>query len=104
MLTDFVKKWGAKKLVLSASDIICVLMSAFLALFLTSNNSVYHFIDDATSVEKTAIYLFSALLVIPIFRYYQLYKHKFFLRSGEQILLILKGLLINSIFIVLLIF
>jgi undecaprenyl-phosphate galactose phosphotransferase len=104
MFTDFVKKWGAKKLILSASDIICVLMSAFLALFLTSNNSVYHFIDDATSVEKTAIYLFSALLVIPIFRYYQLYKHKFFLRAGEQILLILKGLLINSIFIVLLIF
>ena len=104
MFTDFIKKWGAKKLILSVSDLSCTLMASFFALFLTSDNSLNHFADDASSTEKTLIFLFSSFLIIPIFRYYQLYKHKFFLRFGEQILLILKGLLINSIFVILLIF
>ncbi len=103
MFDDFIKKWGAKKLILSVSDIFCTLVAFILALYLTSPAlSVY--IQDPTFFEKIAIFLIGAFLIIPIFRYYQLYKHKYFLRKGEQTLLILKGLLINSIFIILCIF
>ncbi len=103
MLDDFIKKWGAKKLILSVSDIMCTSAAFILALYLTAPGlDVY--ISEITFVEKLLIFLAGAVLIIPIFRYYQLYKHKYFLRIGEQTLLILKGLLINSIIIIIAIF
>ncbi len=103
MLDDFIKKWGAKKLILSVSDIMCTSVAFILALYFTAPGlDVY--ITEVTFVEKLLIFLAGAVLIIPIFRYYQLYKHKYFLRVGEQTLLILKGLLINSIIIILAIF
>jgi len=103
MLDEFIKKWGAKKLILSVSDIICTSVAFILALYFTAPGlDVY--ITEVTFIEKLVIFLAGAVLIIPIFRYYQLYKHKYFLRVGEQTLLILKGLLINSIIIILAIF
>ena len=103
MLDDFIKKWGAKKLILSVSDIMCTSVAFILALYFTAPGlDVY--ITEVTFIEKLVIFLAGAVLIIPIFRYYQLYKHKYFLRVGEQTLLILKGLLINSIIIILAIF
>ena len=103
MLDDFIKKWGAKKLILSVSDIMCTSAAFILALYFTAPGlDVY--ISEITFVEKLLIFLAGAVLIIPIFRYYQLYKHKYFLRIGEQTLLILKGLLINSIIIIIAIF
>ncbi len=79
-------------------------MASFFALYFTSDRNAALFIADLSAIEKTLIFLVSSFLIIPIFRYYQLYKHKYFLRAGEQILLILKGLLINSILIIIIIF
>lgn len=104
MISDFIKKWGAKKLILSVSDFLIVLVSAFTALYTTTNVKFSDYITDIAVIEKVLIFFTGCLLIIPIFRYYQLYKHKYFLRIGEQTLLILKGLLINSIIIILLIF
>jgi len=104
MFTDFIKKWGPKKLILTVSDLTCTLMASFFALYFTSNRNAALFVEDLSAVEKTLIFLVCSFLIIPIFRYYQLYKHKYFLRAGEQILLILKGLLINSILIIIIIF
>jgi exopolysaccharide biosynthesis polyprenyl glycosylphosphotransferase len=103
MLEEFVKKWGAKKLVLSVNDLLCTFISFFLALYLTAPGINVYFTELAF-IEKLVIFFIGALLIIPIFRYYQLYKHKYFLRIGEQTLLILKGLLINSIIIIIAIF
>ena len=103
MLGDFIKKWGAKKLILSVNDLLCTFIAFLLALYLTAPGiSVY--LTEITFIEKLVIFLIGAVLIVPIFRYYQLYKHKYFLRIGEQTLLILKGLLINSIIIILSIF
>ncbi len=103
MLDEFIKKWGAKKLILSVNDILCTFIAFILALYFTAPGFEIYF-TQLTFVEKLLIFMFGALLIIPIFRYYQLYKHKYFLRIGEQTLLILKGLLINSIIIIIGIF
>lgn len=103
MFDDFIKKWGPKKLVLSVNDLICTFVSFILALYFTAPGVQLYF-SDITYVEKLVIFIFGAVLIVPIFRYYQLYKHKYFLRIGEQTLLILKGLLINSIIIIIGIF
>lgn len=103
MLGEFIKKWGAKKLILSVNDIFCTSVAFVLALYFTAPGINVYF-TDITFVEKLSIFIFGAILIIPIFRYYQLYKHKYFLRVGEQTLLILKGLLINSIIIIIGIF
>lgn len=103
MLDDFIKKWGAKKLILSVNDLFCTFTAFVLALYFTAPGiSVY--LTEITFIEKLAIFIIGAILIVPIFRYYQLYKHKYFLRIGEQTLLILKGLLINSIIIIISIF
>ncbi len=104
MLTEFIKKWGAKKLALSVSDLTCMLIASFFSIYYTSADKIHGIADDSTTFEKSAIFIIGSLLIIPVFRYYQLYKHKYFLRAGEQILLILKGLLINSILVIILIF
>ena len=103
MLDEFIKKWGAKKLILSVNDILCTFIAFILALYFTAPGFEFYF-TELSFVEKLLIFMFGALLIIPIFRYYQLYKHKYFLRIGEQTLLILKGLLINSIIIIIGIF
>jgi len=103
MLDEFIKKWGAKKLILSVNDILCTFIAFILALYFTAPGFTVYF-TQLTFIEKLLIFMFGALLIIPIFRYYQLYKHKYFLRIGEQTLLILKGLLINSIIIIIGIF
>ncbi|MBZ0203165.1 MAG: sugar transferase [Ignavibacteria bacterium] len=103
MLDEFIKKWGAKKLIISVNDIFCTTLSFILALYLTVPDISVYF-TEASYIEKLLIFIFGAFLIIPIFRYYQLYKHKYFLQVGEQTLLILKGLLINSILIILAIF
>ncbi len=103
MILAFIRKYGAKKLMLAMTDLSCTLISAFLALILTSSKSVFYYIDFIF-IDKIIVLLIGSILIIPIFRYYQLYKHKFFLRIGEQTLLILKGLLIDSIVIILLFF
>ena len=103
MIGWFIKKYGTKKLLLAFGDLLCALTAAFLALYLTSKTG-FAFFTDSIFLEKIIVFLFGAFFTIPIFRYYQLYKHKYFLKVGEQILLILKGLLINSISIILLIF
>ncbi len=104
MISEFVRKWSAKKLILSVSDLGCVFLSSVLALSFTSSEGLSIYFSDASLVEKIIIFFIGCILIIPIFRYYQLYKHKYFLRVGEQTLLILKGMLINSIIIILLIF
>jgi len=104
MLGWFIKKYGAKKLLLASGDLVCTLSGAFLALYLTSPNGFSYYLSERTFLEKITIFLLGSLLIVPIFRYYQLYKHKYFLKIGEQVLLIVKGLLINSIAIILLIF
>ncbi|HMQ79426.1 MAG TPA: sugar transferase [Ignavibacteria bacterium] len=103
MLDEFIKKWGAKKLILSVNDILCTFIAFILSLYFTAPGFDVYF-TELTFIEKLLIFMFGALLIIPIFRYYQLYKHKYFLRVGEQTLLILKGLLINSIIIIIGIF
>lgn len=103
MFDDFIKKWGAKKLILSLNDLICTSVSFILALYITAPG-IHLYFSEFSFIEKLAIFIFGALLIVPIFRYYQLYKHKYFLRVGEQTLLILKGLLINSIIIIIGIF
>lgn len=103
MFENFIKKWGAKKLILSVNDVMCTFLAFTTALFITTNDiSLYY--TNFTFVEKVLIFIVNAVLIVPIFRYYQLYKHKYFLRIGEQTLLILKGVLINSIIIILCIF
>ncbi len=104
MLGWFIKKYGAKKLLLAVGDLICTLVAAFLALSLTSKDGAFDYVGDRTFVEKIIIFFLGAFFVVPLFRYYQLYKHKYFLKVGEQILLIIKGLLIDSIAIILLMF
>src|SRR4030095_8073286 len=104
MISEFIKKCGAKKLILGTSDLVCVLLSAFISLYTTSHEEFSLYINSSTIIETLAVFLIGCLMIIPIFRYYQLYKHKYFLQVGEQTLLILKGLLIDSIFIILLIF
>jgi undecaprenyl-phosphate galactose phosphotransferase len=99
MFDDFIKKWGAKKLILSLNDLICTSVSFILALYLTAPG-IHLYFSEISFIEKLAVFVFGAILIVPIFRYYQLYKHKYFLRVGEQTLLILKGLLINSIIII----
>jgi len=103
MFDEFIKKWGPKKLILSVNDLFCTFLSFILALYLTAPSLTFFF-NEVTLIEKLVIFVFGAFLIIPIFRYYQLYKHKYFLRVGEQTLLILKGLLINSIIIIIVIF
>lgn len=103
MLDDFIKKWGAKKLILSVNDLLCTFIAFILALFFTAPGISVYF-TEVTFIEKLFIFIIGAVLIVPIFRYYQLYKHKYFLRVGEQTLLILKGLLINSIIIIISIF
>lgn len=102
MLVDFVRKYGFKKIILSINDIICSITAALLILFLTTNNFGSYIYGPQQ--EKFLIFIFGAFLIVPIFRYYQLYKHKYFLKAGEQSLLILKGLLIQNIIIILIIF
>jgi undecaprenyl-phosphate galactose phosphotransferase len=104
MFENFVKKWGPKKLTLSISDLICSLIAVIVSLTITANKEVEYDLFNTFFYEKLLIFLAGAFLVVPIFRYYQLYKHKYFLKTGEQTLLILKGLLIDSIVIILLIF
>ncbi len=103
MLDEFIKKWGAKKLILSVNDILCTFIAFILALYFTAPG-IDIYVKEVSFIEKLIIFVAGALLIIPIFRYYQLYKHKYFLRVGEQTLLILKGLLINSIIIIIAIF
>jgi hypothetical protein len=103
MIENFVKKWGAKKLILSINDVMCTLLAFASAVYVSSDDFI-GYLTDITFIEKIAIFTLNALLIVPIFRYYQLYKHKYFLRIGEQTLLILKGALINSIIIILCIF
>jgi len=104
MISDFIKKWGAKKLILTISDLSVMIVSATAALYMTTNIKFLDYISDLAVIEKVFIFLAGCLLIIPIFRYYQLYKHKYFLRIGEQTLLILKGLLINNIIIIIVLF
>jgi len=104
LIIEFIKKWGAKKLILSISDLTSVFLASILAFAITSRSGFLNYVTDAALIEKEVIFFIGCILIIPIFRYYQLYKHKYFLRIGEQTLLILKGLLINSIIIILLIF
>lgn len=104
MFENFVKKWGPKKLVLSTSDFLCALIAIIISLTITANKDVEYDLFNSFYYEKILIFLAGAFLIVPIFRYYQLYKHKYFLKAGEQVLLILKGLLINNIVIILLIF
>ncbi|MBN8584688.1 MAG: sugar transferase [Ignavibacteria bacterium] len=103
MIDEFIKKWGAKKLILSVNDILCTFIAFVLALYFTAPGISPYF-TEISFIEKLLIFFTGALLIVPIFRYYQLYKHKYFLRVGEQTLLILKGLLINSIIIIIGIF
>ena len=103
MFDDFIKKWGAKKLILTVSDLFCTFVSFILALYFTAPSLNAYFYDFSV-IEKLFIFLLGAILIVPIFRYYQLYRHKYFLRIGEQTLLILKGLLIDSIIIIICIF
>ena len=103
MFSWVIKKYGIKKLLIASGDLLCTLAAAFLALYLTSKTGIAYFSNSAF-LEKILVFLFGAFFIIPVFRYYQLYKHKYFLKVGEQILLILKGLLINSIAIILMIF
>ncbi len=104
MISTFIKKWGAKKLILTTFDLLITLLSAFVALFITSNYDFQTFLEIDFKIEKIVIFFLGAFLIIPIFRYYQLYKHKHFHKIGEQTLLILKGLLINSIIIIIVMF
>lgn len=104
MLGWFIKKYGTKKLLIASGDLVCTLAAAFVALYLTSPNGFSFYLSEKPFLEKIIIFLLGSLLIVPIFRYYQLYKHKYFLKIGEQILLLVKGLLINSIAIILLIF
>src|SRR5205085_11257769 len=104
MLSEFIKKWGAKKLFLSCCDIACTVTGVMLSLYFTADTKFSAYFSDTVLFEKLLIFIFGAILILPIFRYYQLYKHKYFLKGGEQTLLILKGLLINSIIIIILIF
>jgi exopolysaccharide biosynthesis polyprenyl glycosylphosphotransferase len=104
MISEFIKKWGAKKLILTFSDLSVMFVSAFAALYTTTNLKFLDYITDFAVIQKIVIFMAGCLLIIPIFRYYQLYKHKYFLRIGEQTLLILKGLLINNIIIIIILF
>ncbi|RPI18423.1 MAG: sugar transferase [Ignavibacteriae bacterium] len=104
MILSFIRKYGAKKLLLAINDLMCTLIAAVLSLYVTSNQYFYIYISNYIFVEKIVIFLVGSLLIIPIFRYYQLYKHKFFLKGGEQTLLILKGLLVDSIIMIIIIF
>jgi exopolysaccharide biosynthesis polyprenyl glycosylphosphotransferase len=104
MILSFIRKYGAKKLLLAVNDLICTLIAAVLSLYITSNQYFYDYISNYVFIEKIIIFLIGAVLIIPIFRYYQLYKHKFFLKGGEQTLLILKGLLVDSIIMIIIIF
>ena len=104
MLGWFIKKYGTKKLLLASGDLFCALLGAFLALYITSPNGFLYYLNERTFLEKIIIFLLGSFFIIPIFRYHQLYKHKYFLKIGEQVLLIVKSLLINSITIILLIF
>lgn len=103
MLEEFIKKWGPKKLVLSVNDLLCTFLAFATALYFTAP-SISFYLTEISYIEKLVIFFLGAALIIPLFRYYQLYKHKYFLRVGEQTLLILKGLLINSIIIIIAIF
>ncbi len=105
MIINFVKKHGIKKVILSINDLLCTLIAAFLSLYFTSSDEILNtYFFDSIFLEKILIFLLGAISIIPIFRYYQLYKHKYFLKIGEQVLLILKGLLVNSISIIVVIF
>jgi undecaprenyl-phosphate galactose phosphotransferase len=103
MINEFIKKWGAKKLILASNDLFCMIIAVAAALYFTAPGLEFYF-TEFTFIEKLLSFILGAILIVPIFRYYQLYKHKYFLRIGEQTLLILKGLLINSIIIILLLF
>ncbi|MGH2575881.1 MAG: sugar transferase [Ignavibacteria bacterium] len=104
MFRSFIKKHGSKKIILGTSDLICCLTAAYLALNLTLDKNIFLYLIEIKFVEKIIIFLFGSVIIIPLFRYYQLYKHKYFLQTGEQALLILKALLIDNIIIILLIF
>lgn len=104
MILSFIKKYGAKKLLLAVNDLICTLLAAVLSLYVTSSQYFTIYISSSAFIEKILIFLLGAVLIVPIFRYYQLYKHKFFLKGGEQTLLILKGLLVDSIIMIIVIF
>jgi exopolysaccharide biosynthesis polyprenyl glycosylphosphotransferase len=104
VITKLVKKHGSKKISLAVNDALCTLISAYLALYLTIGGALLNPDDFAKFAEKIGIFIIGSLLIIPIFRYYQLYKHKYFLSIGEQTLLLLKGVIIDCIIIILLIF
>jgi undecaprenyl-phosphate galactose phosphotransferase len=103
MFDEFIKKWGPKKLILSVNDLFCTFLAFITALYFTAP-SISSYFTEIAFIEKLIIFIIGAILIVPLFRYYQLYKHKYFLRIGEQTLLILKGLLINSIIIIIAIF
>jgi len=103
MISSLVKKHGWKKISLAVNDVLCTLISAYLALYLTINASLLEPWWGKT-LPKITILFVGSLLIIPIFRYYQLYRHKYFLTIGEHALLLLKGVIIDSIIIILLIF
>ncbi len=92
MLSEFIKKWGAKKLFLSGCDLACTFTGVMCSLYLTADEKFLFYLSDPVFIEKVGVFIFGSLLILPIFRYYQLYKHKYFLKGGEQTLLILKGL------------
>jgi exopolysaccharide biosynthesis polyprenyl glycosylphosphotransferase len=104
MISWLTKKYGSKKLILASCDAVCTLSAALLSVLLTLSNNPKLSEFNSIFVEKILIFLLGAVLIVPIFRYYHLYKHKYFLKVGEQILLILKGLLIDCIFIIVIIF
>ncbi|MGA2667555.1 MAG: exopolysaccharide biosynthesis polyprenyl glycosylphosphotransferase [Ignavibacteria bacterium] len=104
MFFGFIKKYGLKKILLASCDLLCALIAASLSIALTFNRDHAPSIFVGLLAEKILIFLLAAVIVIPIFRYYHLYKHKYFLKTGEQVLLILKGLLIDCVIIILIIF
>lgn len=104
MTFNLFKKYGLKKLSLAINDFICSLIASNMALYISYGKGLFGYFESETATEKVIIFVAGSVILIPLFRYYQLYKHKYFLQAGEQILLIIKGLLINSIVIILLIF
>src|ERR1051325_4945936 len=102
-MLQILKKHGSKKPILALNDIVCTLAASYAALSFTIPNFTSHALDEVF-IEKILIFLAGAILILPLFRYYQLYKHKYFLKVGEHTLLILKGLLIDNIIMILLIF
>lgn len=103
-MVGIIKKYGYKKLTLALSDFLSTLTAFLLTMYITSYGSMVSSNFYYLNAEKMFVFVFASFLIIPVFRYYQLYKHKYFLKAGEQAMLILKGLLITSIVIIILLF